>query len=95
MIDIHLYILPGIDDGPETLPESLTLAEALVQEGIHGAVEAPHDTDEFEHSSAAEVRGRVAETLLKKGLIHCIGSDGHGLRSGRPELLMVSDVRLS
>ncbi|TMD49477.1 MAG: capsular biosynthesis protein, partial [Chloroflexi bacterium] len=35
MIDTHLHILPGIDDGPETVEESLALARVLVQEGIH------------------------------------------------------------
>src|SRR2546423_2827402 len=61
MIDTHLHILPGIDDGPETLQESLALAEALVQEGIRVAVATPHYNDEFVHSSAAEVQGRVYE----------------------------------
>jgi len=61
MIDTHLHILPGIDDGPETLQESLVLAEVLVQEGIRVAVATPHYNDEFVHSSAAEVQGRVYE----------------------------------
>ena len=26
MIDTHLHILPGVDDGPETMEESLALA---------------------------------------------------------------------
>ncbi len=51
MIDTHLHILPGIDDGPETLQESLVLAEVLVQEGIRVAVATPHYNDEFVHSS--------------------------------------------
>ena len=38
MIDTHLHILPGVDDGPETIQESLTLAQMLVQEGIHSAI---------------------------------------------------------
>jgi protein-tyrosine phosphatase len=61
MIDTHLHILPGIDDGPETLQESLVLAEALVQEGIHTAVATPHYNDEFVPSSAAQIQGRVYE----------------------------------
>src|SRR5207248_6191789 len=61
MIDTHLHILPGIDDGPETLQESLALAEVLVQEGIRVAAATSHYNDEFVHSSAAEVQGRVYE----------------------------------
>jgi protein-tyrosine phosphatase len=61
MIDTHLHILPGIDDGPETLQEALALAEVLVQEGIHTAFATPHYNDEFVHSSVTEVQGRVNE----------------------------------
>ena len=61
MIDTHLHILPGIDDGPETLQESVELAEALAREGIRAAVATPHYNDEFVRSSAAEIQGRVYE----------------------------------
>jgi protein-tyrosine phosphatase len=59
MIDIHLHILPGIDDGPETMQESLALAKLLVQEGIHSAVATPHYNDKFPPCSAAEIQERV------------------------------------
>ena len=42
MIDIHCHLLPGIDDGPKTLVESLELARAAVDNGIHRAVTTPH-----------------------------------------------------
>ena len=41
MIDTHLHILPGIDDGPDTLEDALALARVLVQEGIHSAIATP------------------------------------------------------
>jgi protein-tyrosine phosphatase len=59
MIDTHLHILPGVDDGPETMQEALALSQALVQEGIHSAIATPHYNDEFPHRSALEVRERV------------------------------------
>nr|HET6902795.1 CpsB/CapC family capsule biosynthesis tyrosine phosphatase [Ktedonobacteraceae bacterium] len=59
MIDTHLHILPGIDDGPETIQESLTLARSLVQEGIHSAIATPHSNDEYPRLPAAEIRARV------------------------------------
>src|SRR5947207_13680121 len=61
MIDTHLHILPGVDDGPETMQESLALARVLVQEGVHTAVATPHYNDEFPLRSAAEVQERVHE----------------------------------
>jgi protein-tyrosine phosphatase len=59
LIDIHLHILPGVDDGPETMDQMLALAHALVQEGIHGAIATPHCNDEFPRLSAAEIQSRV------------------------------------
>src|SRR5947209_14134631 len=68
MIDIHLHILPGVDDGPETLEEALALAQALVEEGIHSAVATPHYNDQFRQRNAAEIRGRVHD--LQQTLDH-------------------------
>lgn len=59
MIDTHLHILPGVDDGPDTLEESLALARALVQEGISYAIATPHYNDEFPRYFAAEIYSRV------------------------------------
>lgn len=59
MIDVHLHILPGVDDGPGTMEEALALASILVQEGIHSAVATPHYNDEFPQRSAAEIQERV------------------------------------
>jgi protein-tyrosine phosphatase len=59
MIDTHLHILPCVDDGPETIQDSLSLARALVEEGIHSAIATPHYSDEFPRYSTAEIQGRV------------------------------------
>lgn len=59
MIDTHLHILPGVDDGPETIDEALALARVLVQEGVHSAIATPHYNDEFPRRSAAEIQARV------------------------------------
>lgn len=42
MIDLHCHILPGIDDGPATLQESLELARIAVEDGIRHIVVTPH-----------------------------------------------------
>lgn len=41
-IDIHVHILPGIDDGAKTLDDSVALAEAYVSEGITQIIATPH-----------------------------------------------------
>lgn len=42
MIDLHCHILPGIDDGPADIEESLQIARLAVQDGIHTCVATPH-----------------------------------------------------
>lgn len=42
MHDLHCHLLPGVDDGPDTLDESLDLARAMVANGITTAVCTPH-----------------------------------------------------
>jgi protein-tyrosine phosphatase len=42
MIDLHCHYLPGIDDGAQTLEESLELARSAVAAGIKTAVMTPH-----------------------------------------------------
>lgn len=47
MVDIHCHILPGLDDGPDSLETSLEMAEAAIAEGITHVVATPHANDSF------------------------------------------------
>ena len=42
MIDLHCHILPGVDDGPKDVEESLAMARHAVKDGIHAIVATPH-----------------------------------------------------
>jgi protein-tyrosine phosphatase len=42
MIDLHCHLLPGIDDGPKTLEDALTLCRIASRNGIHKAVTTAH-----------------------------------------------------
>jgi len=42
MIDLHCHLLPGIDDGPETLDEALEMARIAVANGITASHVTPH-----------------------------------------------------
>ena len=42
MIDLHCHILSGIDDGAQTVTDSLAMAQQAVSEGIHTIVATPH-----------------------------------------------------
>jgi protein-tyrosine phosphatase len=48
MIDLHTHLLPGLDDGPETVEESLWLAAAMVADGVTIAACTPHVRDDYE-----------------------------------------------
>lgn len=40
--DVHFHILPGVDDGPQTVEESLELARLAVADGTGTVVATPH-----------------------------------------------------
>ncbi|MBN1126252.1 MAG: hypothetical protein JXA82_14695 [Sedimentisphaerales bacterium] len=41
-VDIHCHCLPGLDDGPEDMPQALQLCRALIADGIVTVVATPH-----------------------------------------------------
>ena len=42
MIDIHAHILPGIDDGPDDIYDSLEMARIAAKSGVHHIIATPH-----------------------------------------------------
>jgi protein-tyrosine phosphatase len=42
LIDLHCHILPGVDDGPADLTESLAMARQAVSDGVEKIVATPH-----------------------------------------------------
>lgn len=42
MIDTHAHILPGLDDGPETMEQTKKLLDAAVKEQISSIIATPH-----------------------------------------------------
>jgi protein-tyrosine phosphatase len=42
VIDLHCHVLPGVDDGPETLDDTLDLCRAAVAAGTRTVVATPH-----------------------------------------------------
>ncbi len=67
MIDLHCHVLPGIDDGPETIAGSIALARAAERAGIRTLVATPHvswryaNTAEAIATGVAELNRRLAE----------------------------------
>lgn len=42
IVDIHSHLLPGVDDGAQTLEEGIALARAAVADGVQHLVLTPH-----------------------------------------------------
>ena len=46
MIDLHSHILPGLDDGAQSLQDSLAMARTALDSGITAVVATPHCADD-------------------------------------------------
>jgi protein-tyrosine phosphatase len=72
MIDLHCHILPGVDDGAETMEEAVEMARLAGRDGVQTIVATPHlfkgsdalpDFDLFE-----EKKGGLEKALEKEGV---------------------------
>jgi protein-tyrosine phosphatase len=59
LIDLHCHILPGIDDGPADIGESLDMARQAVLDGIHTIVATPHSGNGVYVNSRSDIRRDV------------------------------------
>ncbi|MBH0230739.1 tyrosine-protein phosphatase [Halobacillus yeomjeoni] len=71
MIDIHSHILPGVDDGAQTIEESIQMAEAAVADGIDTIIATPHHKNgvynNFKHDIILQV-GELNRQLKDKNI---------------------------
>lgn len=60
MIDIHSHIIPNVDDGSQSLDESLEMLEIAADSGVHTIVATPHCNipDEYENYLSPEMEDR-------------------------------------
>ena len=81
--DLHFHLLPGVDDGPADLLDSLELARGAVADGTEVVVATPHfrfdlgtvDAEEVHHR-VCELRGRLAALSVPLE-IRCGAELGH------------------
>jgi protein-tyrosine phosphatase len=59
MIDLHCHILPGLDDGPETIEESIAMCRIAADDGIDTVVAAPHCKPGWFDFTADDVHSRI------------------------------------
>jgi protein-tyrosine phosphatase len=83
LVDLHFHLLPGVDDGPGDLDDSLALAWAALQAGTGTVVATPHVRTDLGITDAREIADRVHElrsALAAAGIpltIACGGELGH------------------
>jgi protein-tyrosine phosphatase len=69
MVDLHCHILPGVDDGPDSMEVSLAMAKTAVADGITHVVATPHSNDRFFFDFARvrrlrdELQGKIGDRL--------------------------------
>jgi protein-tyrosine phosphatase len=62
-VDIHCHCLPGLDDGPGTLPEALELCRGLVEDGTTVVIATPHQLGRYEGRNRADAVRQGVDAL--------------------------------
>ncbi|GAB3199092.1 tyrosine-protein phosphatase YwqE [Pontibacter aydingkolensis] len=65
-VDMHSHILPGIDDGSESLERSLELVQAMKELGYRKLIMTPHIMSDFYKNTPEIIRERLA--LLREAV---------------------------
>jgi protein-tyrosine phosphatase len=78
MVDVHCHILPGLDDGPGSMEESLAMAESAIADGITHVVATPHSSSEysFDYARVRKLSERLQAEIGDR-LILATGCDFH------------------
>jgi len=82
VIDIHCHILPGIDDGPSDIQESIKMAKIAARDGITKIVATPHIKNTLHpvtsiRDSIARLNRRLEELDISVEILQ--GADVHAM----------------
>lgn len=72
-VDIHNHILPGIDDGPKKVEDSIALLKAFSETGVNKFIATPHIMNNYYPNTPAtifEALGLLKNEMLKTNLKH-------------------------
>lgn len=71
MIDIHTHILPGMDDGAQTMDDAIAMAKAAADEGITTIIATPHHQNgnyDNPKSSILALAAELNDELKQRGI---------------------------
>ena len=54
--DVHCHLLPGVDDGAESMEETLRLLQMEYQQGVRRLVLTPHYRAEYFETSREKIK---------------------------------------
>src|SRR5258705_1163492 len=88
MVDLHCHILPGLDDGPATMEESMGMAESAIADGITHLVATPHSSNRysFDFARVRQLREDRKSTRLNSShlgisyAVFCLKKKKHEIR---------------
>ena len=94
MIDLHAHILPGLDDGAETLDESIEMCWLSYQDGIRTIVATPHILKGIYSNNRSTILAKVQELndALKKLRVQSSEFGGKDFDASTHSLIAASDA---
>jgi len=60
LVDIHVHLLAGRDDGPRTDADAVGMCKMMAEEGVRHAAACAHQNDEWPDNSPDEIRAATA-----------------------------------
>lgn len=89
MIDLHLHLLPAVDDGAQTLEQALEMARIAAADGCTALVATPHQRrDEWSNDDARRLADRLAAVASR------LPRAGHGEPRTQPQLFLGGEIRV-
>jgi protein-tyrosine phosphatase len=88
LIDLHLHLIPAVDDGAASLEEAVELCRIAARDGCTALVATPHRRrDEWPDLPVAELERRLAEVARRADV-------AEAGPAGAPRLLLGGEVRV-
>lgn len=83
LVDFHTHVLPGIDDGSQSVERSIAMLQKLADQGVQQVIATPHFYAEHQSPEEFFARRQEAEITLRTALKE---------QPGLPELLVGAEV---